>query len=62
MDTIHQKMNCNLHSIGYHLPNMSTLGENMKEEFVLLAVRQDLSICDLDLWLQGHSSDLKPLL
>ena len=34
----------------------------MKEEFALRAVRQRLSIFDLDLRLQRHISDLKPLL
>ena len=33
-----------------------------KKEIGLASYRQILNICDLDLWLQGHSNDLKLLL
>ena len=36
---------------------MSTLHQNMKEEFALWALKQNLNIFDLDFWLKCHSSN-----
>ena len=40
--------------------NINTLYQKLKDEFELRITRQTLGLSDPDLWLQGHTSNLKP--
>ena len=44
------------------MPNIDTLGQNLKEKFALQVLNIDFSKYDLDLSLQEHTGDLNSLM